>query len=169
MRLLDVIVAEVAYATGSTTLAKWVLGHSADPLARALAARTTSGGLPPPPVNTTIPQITSTAVQVGVEQDLSTGAWTNSPTGYGDKWQLSADGVSGWSDIIGATGPTYFPVSGDATKYLRGGVLAGNAGGPAVAGYAYSNPVGPILPAAGGGGSNPITTAALVVLLLEDF
>lgn len=168
MRIVDVFLAEVAYKTGSTTLAKWVLGHSSDPLARALAARTTAGAPVNPPVNQTVPQITSSAVQVGVEQDLSTGTWTNSPTGYGDKWQRSADGVSGWADIPGANGPAYVPVTGDVGFYLRGGVLAGNAAGPAVAGYAYSTAVGPIL-AAAVGGLTPTDPATLAALLLEDF
>jgi hypothetical protein len=40
-----------------------------------------------------------------------------SVTGY--QWQSSTDGLSGWTDIGGATSSTYTPVEGDETRFLR--------------------------------------------------
>ena len=47
----------------------------------------------------------------------TTGTQTNS---Y--KWQISDDGVTGWTDIAGATGSTYTPTFNDRNKYIRGSV-----------------------------------------------
>lgn len=85
------------------------------------------------PVNTVAPDITGTA-QVGESLTLSNGTWTGTPTPtYAHVWQVSDDGVDGWSDISGATSETYIPVVGDVGKFLRGVVTATNTSGVAVA------------------------------------
>ena len=98
-------------------------------------APTTGGGSLSVPVNTVIPTISGTAV-VGQSFTLGVGSWTNSPTSYVYQWQTSTNGTS-WSDIAGATGTSYVLVTADANNYIRAGVRASNAAGPAVA-YAYS-------------------------------
>jgi hypothetical protein len=40
-----------------------------------------------------------------------------SVTGY--QWQISANGTSGWSNIVGATNSTYTPIATDETKFLH--------------------------------------------------
>lgn len=98
-------------------------------------APTTGGGALGIPVNTVIPTISGVAV-VGQTFTLGVGSWTNSPTSYVYQWQTSPNGTS-WSDISGATATTYLLVTGNANNYIRAGVRAANATGPAVA-YAYS-------------------------------
>ena len=54
------------------------------------------------------------------------------PTAFGYQWQQSADGVTGWADISGATAATFNPV-GLAGNYLRLIVTASNANGTTAA------------------------------------
>lgn len=88
------------------------------------------------PVNTSVPTISGTA-QEGQTLSAGVGTWSNAPTGYVYQWQRSANGSTGWADISGATAQTYLLQSGDVNQYVRCGVRASNASGPAVA-YAYS-------------------------------
>ncbi len=62
----------------------------------------------PVPVNSVAPTLTGTA-EVGSTLTSSTGAWSNSPTGYAYQWHWADTGPT----ISGATGSTYAPVSGD--------------------------------------------------------
>ena len=58
---------------------------------------------------------TNSTFTVGHTYYGTTGAQTNT---Y--KWQTSDDGLTGWTDIVGATGSTYTPVFNDRNKYIRG-------------------------------------------------
>lgn len=101
-----------------------------------------------------VPAITGVPVVSGVEavgETLTTtdGAWTNSPTGYAYQWQQSDDGLTGWSNISGATSQTYVVGAGLLGKYIRSTVLASNAIGSA-ASAAASAATGQIGPAVTG-------------------
>lgn len=56
--------------------------------------------------NITLPFITGTPTP-GSTLTCDPGTWTGSPTNFFFKWRVSADGVSGWSEIAGATNQTY--------------------------------------------------------------
>lgn len=111
------------------------------------------------PVNTAVPSIFG--IQT-VAQTLGggNGTWDQPVTSFAYKWQTSADGSTGWTDISGATSSTYVPVTGDIGKFLRHGVLASNSFGAAVAGYAFSVATGAIAAALTISGT-PGTTATV--------
>lgn len=69
------------------------------------------------------------------------GTWRSdpapfTPTDYAYKWQLSANGTTGWSDIPGETNSSYTWVEGDKSKYIRAGVAGFNSYGTSA--YTYS-------------------------------
>lgn len=103
----------------------------------------------PVPANTVAPAVTGSAIAVGVQLSCGTGTWNNmagyNPS-YGYQWQSSADGISGWANIGGATSATYTPVSGDIGSYLRCVVTATNSGGSAAANSAARGPVLSVVP-----------------------
>lgn len=87
----------------------------------------------PPPVNTIAPLATGSPPQVGVQSNCTTGTWLhmggyNNPP-YTYQWQLSATGVGGWANIVGATSSGYTPVIGDLGQYIRCVVTAQNSNG----------------------------------------
>lgn len=95
------------------------------------------------PVNTVAP-VASGIRTVGQTLTTTNGTWTEQPiTSYAYKWQVSNDGLGSWSDIGSATSQTYILAAGQSGKYVRSGVLATNAIGPAAA-YAFSAALGPI-------------------------
>jgi len=110
--------------------------------------------LPLPPVNTALPAVSGTA-QVGQTLAVTNGSWSSAGaiTGYTYQWQR--DGGSGWSTIPGATASTYTLTASDYNATVRGGVIAGNAGGAGV--VAWSAATESVLPAA------PVNTAAPTV------
>jgi hypothetical protein len=77
------------------------------------------------PFNTTLPAVSGT-VRVGSTQTVTTGTWSNTPTGYSYQWQKSADGIS-WINVSGATASTYAPTFDVANLRIRVSVSAGNA------------------------------------------
>ena len=77
------------------------------------------------PFNTILPAITGT-IKIGSTQTVSTGTWSNTPTGYSYQWQKSADGIS-WIDLSGETASTYVPTFDVANLRIRVSVGAGNA------------------------------------------
>jgi hypothetical protein len=77
------------------------------------------------PFNTTLPAITGT-IKIGSTQTVSTGTWSNTPTGYSYQWQKSADGIS-WINLSGETASTYVPTFDVANLRIRVSVGAGNA------------------------------------------
>ena len=87
------------------------------------------------PVNTVAPAVTGIA-KVGTALSTNAGTWgigdaDGTTTAY--KWQTSADGSTGWTDIAGATSATYTPVANDATNFLRAVVTKTNTAGTASA------------------------------------
>lgn len=104
------------------------------------------------PVNTAPPSVSGSTVQGGVLA-TSNGSWSQPVTSYAYKWQTSADGVSGWADIGGATGQSYTSGAGDVGKYIRSEVQATNSFGADLAGYIPSAAVGPITSSGGAGPS----------------
>ena len=65
---------------------------------------------------------------------------------YGDQWQVSDDGSTGWADVSGETAAGYAFVSGDLGKYFRTTVDATNTGDTATA-VPSSNVLGPVVAA----------------------
>lgn len=82
----------------------------------------------PRPANTALPTVSGTP-SVGSSLSVTNGTWTQSPTAYSYKWQSSATGTSGWTDITAATSASYTVASGDNGRYLRSEVSARNANG----------------------------------------
>lgn len=71
------------------------------------------------------------------------GVWSNTPVGYTYQHQSSADGLTGWTDIPGATAKS-LALNGDLIGvHVRPGVSAFNAAGAAV--FAYGAAVGPVV------------------------
>ena len=77
------------------------------------------------PFNTALPTVSGT-VRIGSTQTVTTGTWSNTPTGYAYQWQKSADGIS-WIDLSGETAATYIPTFDVANLRIRVNVGAGNA------------------------------------------
>ena len=100
------------------------------------------GGTPrllplPSPVNTVAPAVSGTA-QVGQALTADSGTWSNPPadvSGYAYRWQVSDDGVNGWTNAAGPGGvtATYTPAAGEYAKFLRVEVTATNDGGDTAA------------------------------------
>lgn len=122
-----------------------------------------SSGPPPlqPPVNLS-PPVVSGVNAVGSLLSVTAGVWSGDPS-FAYQWQISADGLTGWADIAGATAETYAPVAGDASQFIRAIVTATNAAGTA---SAESNEAGPILRAPVNTGLPVITGTARVDELL---
>lgn len=70
-------------------------------------------------------------VAVGGQLQASSGHWTNNPTFYEFQWQSTAnpDGVTGATNIGGATRSDYIPASSDHGMYLTVLVTASNIAG----------------------------------------
>jgi hypothetical protein len=99
-------------------------------------------GRPAPiPVCTQPPEIITPPPVVGAGQAMTTGSWTNSPTGYAYVWKRNG------AQIAGASAQVYTPVDADLGTYLSGAVAARNAGGQG-AWRDSENTVGPVAPAA---------------------
>ena len=77
-----------------------------------------------PPVPSLV-QATATTVagnaEVGAVLTAAPGTATGgtAPITYATKWQVSADGTSGWTDIASATGTTYTVLAGQLGQYVR--------------------------------------------------
>lgn len=104
-----------------------------------------------PPVNLTPPSI-SGLPQQGQILSASTGAWTNSPTGYTYRWFL--DGTP----IGGATSSTYLVDVGAVGGMISSGVTASNGAG--AGSEAVSAEVGPVTPVGAVGGAWQFNDAA---------
>lgn len=88
----------------------------------------------PAPVNGTPPAVAGTAA-VGLGLTATSGSWMPTPTQYAYQWEVSSDGVSGWSLAPGAGGATssYTVDVSDLGRYLRVRVLATTADGASTA------------------------------------
>lgn len=99
------------------------------------------------PVNTALPQVTGTA-RVGQTLTSTSGTWTSNPAPtYSYQWQRSANGTSGWTNIVAATASTYPVVSADLDLYLRSVVTATNPYASASASSAATSKVDITYPA----------------------
>jgi hypothetical protein len=93
-----------------------------------------------PPVNQGAPAIAGGAsAQRGVTLTGSAGTWLNTPSSYRLQWQRAVGPV--WTDVPGATAPTYVPSGGDVGAPLRMVVTAANDDGAAVAASAPTRAV----------------------------
>lgn len=84
------------------------------------------------PSNTAVPTISGTA-QVTQVLTAADGTWSNGAGSFTRKWQRSADGSTGWTDISGATGTTYTLQSADLNNYVRVLVTGSNLAGAGTA------------------------------------
>jgi hypothetical protein len=85
----------------------------------------------PPLAKASDPTIAGAAVVGGtLTATAGTATGGTAPITYATKWQVSADGTSGWADIAGATGLTYAIQAGDKDKYLRAVTTATDATTP---------------------------------------
>ena len=127
--------ASPAIAVGSTAVLSLVTDDFDLTQARTapvdLGALPTAGSTSGLPAVTVAPAIQGTA-QVGNQLSVSTGTWTNSPTGY--QYQVVRDGA----DVAGSTSNTYLLTSADSGKTIAWRVTARNAQGSTTA---YSNAV----------------------------
>jgi hypothetical protein len=100
--------------------------------------------LPAAPQNSASPQVTGTAEQ-GDILSVSTGTWSNDPTGFSYSWADCDGSGSNCMPIAGATSSSYVLQASDVGKTIVASVTASNGGGQA---SASSGSVGPVLPAA---------------------
>jgi hypothetical protein len=77
------------------------------------------------PTNTVAPALSTTSPTVGSPVSVTTGTWTNSPTGYAYQWFYADTSTA----ITGATSSSYTPVSGDIGHTLLAAVTASNTSG----------------------------------------
>ena len=96
------------------------------------------------PANTLAPQLDGAAV---IDQTLTTspGWWSPAAGAFAYQWQVSTDDSS-WTDITGATGPSYQIPAGELGDYLRAQVTATDNAGSTTATSAVTTPVKTLLP-----------------------
>jgi DNA-binding beta-propeller fold protein YncE len=82
--------------------------------------------------NTAAPKLSGTPA-VGVMVSISNGSWTNAPVAYGYQWEDCNSFGEECSDILGATNPSYTPVSNDLGHKLVAEVTATNGDGSVTA------------------------------------
>jgi hypothetical protein len=91
-----------------------------------------------PPVNSTPPQLSGAGLGFGgvsnhalrgVAITASSGSWDQTGLTFAFKYQASDDGVTGWTDIAGATSANFTPTSTQQAKYIRADVTATNTNG----------------------------------------
>jgi len=80
------------------------------------------------PVNTGIPVVTGTA-QTAQTLSVSPGVWNNRPTSYRYQWTRSSTSDGAYSEIVGASNPTYVVDAGDVGYFIKATVAAVNSGG----------------------------------------
>ena len=81
------------------------------------------------PANNAAPALSTTTPQVGAAITITTGSWSNSPTGYAYQWAYADTSAN----IAGAATSSYTPVAGDVGHTLKCTVTATNANGSASA------------------------------------
>ncbi len=99
----------------------------------AASFTTDAGPTLSPPALASAPTVSGTP-QVGFTLTGNDGTYTGNPTpAIGSyQWQRSNDGLTGWSNISGATSADYTAVVADETKYLRRSETATNSQGSLV-------------------------------------
>jgi hypothetical protein len=139
--------ADISGATGTTYL---LLGTDVDASFRVHVVATNAQGsaqadsaavgpvIEGQPPNTAAPVITGT-LQGGKPLTATAGTWYPTATSYAYQWQRGTG--SGFTDIAGATNPTYFTVPADVTATIRARVTATNAYGSVTATAAAVGPI----------------------------
>lgn len=94
--------------------------------------------------NVTPPVVLGDAV-VNATVTTTDGTWLNSPISYTYAWEVSDNGISGWTTIPGETANTLVIPIAYGGKYVRSSVIAVTVGGPS-APEPSSNSIGPIEP-----------------------
>ncbi len=119
----------LAEADAGGTLRVLVTASNALGSAEATSDVTEAVGTPGPPVNAEAPSVLGSAME-GAHLALDDGKWTGSrPLHYRYQWQrCNAEGEA-CTNIEGATGTSYTPVSGDVGSRLRVLVTAENTSG----------------------------------------
>ena len=119
-----------------------------------------------PPANTVAPSLSGTP-QDGEPLAASNGTWTGMASiAYTHQWQVSTDGGSTWSDIVGATGSSYTPPAGSAGDEVQVVVTATNGDGtvqatsPASAAILANPPANTVAPSLSGTPQDGVTLTA---------
>lgn len=86
---------------------------------------------PAVPSNTILPAVSGTA-RVGFVLTALPGQWTGAAS-FAYQWQVDTAGNGTFTNVTGATGPTYTPVAGDQTDRVRVIVTATNSAGSTAA------------------------------------
>lgn len=114
-----------------TSTPSYVAGNLIPVAPNSATFLTTSGGSGGTAPTLGAPDVTGTA-QVGQTLTAVPGALTGSPApAVTYQWQQSANGTTGWTNVPGATGPTYTIGAGLVTDYLRVSETATNSAGTA--------------------------------------
>jgi Papain family cysteine protease/Ig domain of plant-specific actin-binding protein len=92
------------------------------------------------PVNSVAPAVSGSAVR-GSVLSASTGTWVNAGPSYAYQWQRSASSSSAWTNIAGASAPTYTPTTADVGNRLRVQVMTANQFGSLTASSAATGTV----------------------------
>ncbi len=94
------------------------------------------------PTADTLPSVPASATE-GTELDADPGVWAGDSSPITDtyQWQTSASSAGPWTDIGGATTPSYTPADADSGSYLRVEVTAANDDGETTADSNASGPV----------------------------
>ncbi|MGA2470373.1 MAG: hypothetical protein ABSG64_06750, partial [Solirubrobacteraceae bacterium] len=94
----------------------------------ATASSTGAGPISGTPYDTIAPVVSGT-LRGGQTLTATSGTWSPAGTSYAYQWQRSSNSGSTWSNITGATSPTYVTVAADANAYERVVVTAANSYG----------------------------------------
>jgi hypothetical protein len=139
--------ADISGATGTSYI---LLGTDVDALFRVHAVATNASGsaqadsaavgpvIEGQPATTAAPVI-SGSLQGGKPLTVTAGTWYPAATSYAYQWQRNTG--SGYTDIAGATNPTYFTVPADVSATLRARVTATNTYGSVIAAAAAVGPI----------------------------
>jgi len=112
----------------------------------------------PAPTNTAAPRIVGPPVQ-GATLVADDGTWSGAGLTLTRRWQRYDDGE--WSDVEGATGPTYATTAADAGHRLRLHVVATSVEGSAGASSAATAPVVPVAVPTPAATATPAPTATV--------
>lgn len=102
---------------------------------------------------------------ISVQDNVST--WGGSPTPtFTHQWQTAPSAISSFTNITGATGSSYTPVTGDIGNVIKCVVTAKNTAGQAIASTEVSSPVAS---SAGSGDTTPPTAPTGVALTIISY
>jgi YD repeat-containing protein len=107
----------------------------------------TTIGIGPAPIDTTVPTLSNASPVVGTTLSVSSnGTWSDSPLAYGYQWENCNPSGTECSQIPGATNQSYTPQIHDAGYSLVARVSAQNAFGTTIVGTAPSKAVSTTAP-----------------------